>query len=63
MHIDKNPPVPPFLQDEQAQLSQHLLIAEILQSLDHFCGPLLSLSRMSGSLLYGGSEMDTVLQV
>ncbi|PKU38985.1 hypothetical protein llap_10711 [Limosa lapponica baueri] len=62
--IEKISPEPSLFQAEQSQLSQPFLVGEILQTLQHLCGPLLgSLQYVHVSLAMDNPELDTVLQV
>jgi len=66
MFINSNeiPSQPFLLQIEQPQVSQPLLVREMLQALNHFCIPLLdSLQQFPVFLELKNPEMDTVLQV
>jgi len=53
---------PSLLQTEQSQLSQPLLIQQMLQSLNHLCGPLLD-SLQHVSLVLGSPELDPAFQM
>ncbi|KAK4820994.1 hypothetical protein QYF61_009460 [Mycteria americana] len=54
---------PSLLQAEQPQLSQPVLVAEVLQPSDHFCGPPLDpLQQLHVLLVLRAPELDTVLQ-
>ena len=48
-----NPPLS-LLQAEESELSQTLLLGEVLQFLDHFAGPSLDVPSMPKSLLFWG---------
>ncbi|NXI45017.1 TENS3 protein, partial [Galbula dea] len=53
-----------LLQTEQPQLSQSVLVAEVLQSSDHSCGPsLASLQHPHIPLGIGAPELDVIFQV
>ena len=55
---------PSLLQAEQPQLSQPVLIGEVFQTLDHFCGsPLDVLQQVHVSPLLRTLHLDAVLQV
>ncbi|KAK4831239.1 LOW QUALITY PROTEIN: hypothetical protein QYF61_016471 [Mycteria americana] len=55
---------PSLLQAEQPQLAQPVLVAEVLQPSDHFCGPPLDpLQQLHVLLVLRAPELDTVLQV
>ncbi|KAK4828850.1 LOW QUALITY PROTEIN: hypothetical protein QYF61_000907 [Mycteria americana] len=57
-------PQPSLLQAEQPQLSQPVLVAEVLQPSDHFCGPPLGLlQQLHVLLVLRAAELDAVLQV
>jgi len=59
--ISAQPSVP---QAEQPQLFQPSLTGEVLQPLDHLCGPLLaSLQQLHVLLVLGASELDAGLQL
>ncbi|KAK4818403.1 hypothetical protein QYF61_012324 [Mycteria americana] len=54
---------PSFLQAEQPQLSQPVLIGEVLQPSDHFCGPPLDLLQQVHVFpVLRAPELDTALQ-
>ncbi|KAK4807440.1 hypothetical protein QYF61_001991 [Mycteria americana] len=56
-------PQPSLLQAEQPQLSQPVLIGEVLQPPDHFCGPPLDpLQQLHVLLVLRTPELDAVLQ-
>jgi len=64
MDTDENSPKPLLLQDEQTQLCQLLLTAELLQSFHYLDGPSLdSLQYVHVSLLLGGPELDPAIQM
>jgi len=55
---------PPLLEAEQPQLSQPFLTGDVLQPLDHFCGPPLDLlQQLHVLLVLRAPELDTRLQV
>ncbi|KAK4810857.1 hypothetical protein QYF61_008829 [Mycteria americana] len=57
-------PQPSLLQAEQPQLSQPVLVGEVLQPSDHFHGPPLdSLQQLHVLLVLRAPELDAVLQV
>ncbi|KAK4814100.1 hypothetical protein QYF61_008195 [Mycteria americana] len=57
-------PQPSLLQAEQPQLSQPVLVGEVLQPLDHFHGPPLDLlQQLHVLLVLRAPELDAVLQV
>lgn len=59
-----DPPEPPLLQDEQTQLFQLLLTAEVLQSFHYLDGPSFdSLQHVHVSLLSEGPELDSAIQM
>lgn len=54
---------PSLLQAEQSQLSQPLLVWQMLQSIDFLCGlSLVSLQYIPVSLVLGSPDLDAVLQ-
>jgi len=62
VHIGEILPKPSFLQPEQSQHSQLLLIWQVLQSLNNLHGPLLNLLPcVCASLVVGSTELDTVI--
>jgi len=62
--IDEIPPKPSLLLAEQSQLSQCLLMGEMLQSLNYLSGSLLdSFWYAHVFFLLGTPELDTALQV
>ena len=55
---------PSLLQAEQAQLSQPVLIGEVLQPLDHFCSPPLDpLQQFNVLLVLRAPELNTTSSV
>jgi len=55
---------PSVLQVDEPQLSQPILIEEVLQHSDHLCGPPLDLlQQLHVFLVLGAPELDAVLQV
>ncbi|KAK4808555.1 hypothetical protein QYF61_009858 [Mycteria americana] len=55
---------PSLLQAEQPQLSQPVLVGEVLQPSDHFCGPPLDpLQQLHVLLVLRAPELDAVLQL
>ena len=60
----KFPPEPSLLQASEPQLSQPVLIREVLQPSDHLHGPPLDpLQWLDVLLELGASELDVILQV
>lgn len=58
------PPEPPLLLAKQSQLSQPLLIADVLQSLCHLCGPSFgSIQYVHVSLVLVSLALDTMSQL
>ena len=57
-------PEPSLLQAEQSQLSQPLLIGQMLQPLNHLCGPSLdSLQHDHVTFVLESPDLDVVFQV